>query len=117
MHAERILTEEINNLSRYNNILASPILALFVVLFYRNVVFAGRTFIIETAAKGTMPIGKPFKYKGVTPGFVTSDPGAIAWQIEPFNQFLLKSIKRDDSPLWNPYIGLAGNLSIGDTIS
>src|SRR5690349_14723814 len=114
MQTDRVFTPKIDNWSRYNNIYAALLLALILVLFYRDIVFSGRTFLIETAAKGTMPIGGPFKYKGETPGFVANDPGAIAWQIEPFNRFLSKSIKRGDLPLWNPYAGLAGNPLLAD---
>ena len=114
MQTDRIFTPKTDNWSRYSNIYAALILALILVLFYRDVVFSGRTFLIESAAQGTMPVGGPFKYKGVTPGFVANDPGAIAWQIEPFNRFLSKSIKRGDFPLWNPYAGLAGNPLLAD---
>jgi hypothetical protein len=74
------------------------------------VVFGGRTFLIETAALGTMPdpSSGPYKYQGVSPGFVAIDAGAIAWDGEPFNRFVSESVKRGDFPLWNPYAGLAG---------
>ena len=114
MHTDRVLTEKANRESQFNNLSAALILALFLVLFYRDVVFAGRTFLIETAAAGTMPHAGPYNYKGISPGFVVNDPGAIAWQIEPFNRFISRSIKRGDLPLWNPYAGLAGSPLLAD---
>jgi hypothetical protein len=69
---------------------------------------------METAALGTMPMNGPFKYEGGTPGFVANDPSAISLQIEPFNRFLSKSMKRGDFPLWNPYAGIAGNPLLAD---
>ena len=114
MAQHRFFTSKTYNLSRYHNISAALIILFVLILFYRDVVFAGRTFLMETAALGTMPVQGPFKYKGVTPGFVANDPSAISLQIEPFNRFLSKSVKRGDLPLWNPYAGLAGNPLLAD---
>jgi hypothetical protein len=69
---------------------------------------------METAAPGTMPHAGPYNYKGVAPGFVVNDAGAIAWQIEPFNKFISTSLKKGDFPLWNPYAGLAGSPLLAD---
>lgn len=97
------------------NFQAVLVLTLFLAVFYRDVVFLGKTFLMETAAPGTMPNNAgPYKYKGEAPGFVANDPGAIAWQIEPFNRFITKSIKNGDFPLWNPYAGLAGSPLLAD---
>lgn len=90
---------------------AAAIILIFVLaLFYRDVVFGGRTFLMETATWGTMPspsVG-PYNYHGVNPGFVAIDAGAIAWDGEPYNRFISQSIKRGDFPLWDPYTGPAG---------
>jgi hypothetical protein len=98
------------------NLRAALVLIFFLVIFYKDVVFYDKTFLIETAAAGTMPIpkGGPYNYDGVTPGFVANDPGAIAWQIEPFNKFISISFKKGDFPLWNPYAGLAGSPLLAD---
>src|SRR5688572_10340341 len=101
-------------LIKNKNLHAAGILILLLAIFYRDVVFAGRTFLMETAAPGTMPNAGPYKYKGTTPGFVAVDAGAIAWQIEPFNRFASKSVKKGDFPLWNPYAGLAGSPLLAD---
>ena len=113
MTLNAFFTSKTNNLSRYYNISAALIILFILILFYRDVVFAGRTFLMETATAGTLPNG-PAKYKGVTPGFVANDPLAISLQIEPFNRFVSKSIKRGDLPLWNPYGGVAGNPLLAD---
>ncbi len=106
----------INKLSGNQHLLAATVLLIILAIFYRDVVFLGRTFLIETAAPGTMPYppGGPYKYKGTAPGFVAIDPGAIAWQTEPFTRFISKALKRGDFPLWNPYAGLAGSPLLAD---
>src|SRR5215216_7289169 len=96
------------------NLLAGVILILILVAFYRDIVFEGRTFLMETAAAGTMPGGGPYKYEGTRPGFVANDPGAIALYGEPLNKFLSTSIKKGTIPLWNPYAGLAGSPLLAD---
>ena len=93
---------------------AITVFILFLVIFYRDVVFYGRTFLIETATTGTMPDAGPYNYNGIDPGFVANDPGAIAWQIEPFNRFISRSVKQGDFPLWNSYAGLAGGPLLAD---
>ena len=101
-------------LKQSKHLQAAIVLILVLVIFYRDVVFFNHTFLMETAAPGTMPSAGPYNYKGTKPGFVVNDPGAIAWQIEPFNRFISKSIKNRDFPLWNPYAGLAGDPLLAD---
>jgi hypothetical protein len=101
-------------LMKNKNLQAALVLMLFLILFYRDVVFYGKTFLIETASYGTMPGLGPYNYKGDKPGFVANDAGAIAWQTEPFNRFISTSLKRGDFPLWNPYAGLAGSPLLAD---
>jgi Bacterial membrane protein YfhO len=84
------------------------------MVFYKDVAFHGQTFLMETAARGTMPGAGPYKYEGVQPGFVVNDAGAIAWYREPFNRFISTSVKKGDFPLWNPYAGLAGSPLLAD---
>ncbi len=101
-------------LGRRQSFLATLLLLFVLAFFYRDVVFYGRTFLMETAAPGTMPEAGPYNYRGIAPGFAANDPGAIAWQIEPFNKFISTSIKRGGFPLWNPYAGLAGSPLLAD---
>src|SRR5689334_386839 len=104
----------INKFEHRQHLIAASLLLVILLIFYRDVVFYHRTFLMETAAPGTMPHAGPYNYKGVAPGFVVNDPGAIAWQIEPFNKFISTSIKKGDFPLWNPYAGLAGSPLLAD---
>ena len=101
-------------LGRNQYFLAASMLLAILVIFYRDVVFYQRTFLMETAAHGTMPKAGPYNYQGEGLGFVANDPGAIAWQIEPYNRFISKSIKKADFPLWNPYAGPAGSPLLAD---
>jgi hypothetical protein len=96
------------------NLQAAFVLMFFLVIFYKDVVFYGKTFLIETATTGTMPKGGPYNYDGIKPGFVANDPGAIAWVKEPLSRFISKSTKNGDFPLWNPYSGLAGTPLLAD---
>jgi hypothetical protein len=102
------------SLIKNRNLHAAAILFLLLATFYRDVVFFGRTFLMESAAPGTMPNAGPYQYEGNKPGFVATDPGAIAWDMEPFNRFISKSVKNGDFPLWNPYAGLAGTPLFAD---
>ena len=117
---KQLLSSEIFNIRtinvKYQSLLASAIFIVALSFFYKDVVFFGRTFLIETADAGTMPTPSdgPYNYKGVKPGFVARDTGAIAWLLEPFNRFISESIKKGDFPLWNPYSGLAGSPLFAD---
>ena len=96
------------------NLSAAAILIFILVAFYSDVIFGGRTFLMETAVAGTMPRAGPYKYEGTRPGFVVNDGGAIAWYGEPLNRFISRSMQRGDFPLWNPYAGLAGSPLLAD---
>jgi hypothetical protein len=87
---------------------AVAILVIILAIFYRDVVFEGRTFLMETAVQGTMPNAGPYNDHDKTTGFVVNDAGANAWFGEPLNKFISESIKQGDFPLWNPYAGPAG---------
>ena len=93
---------------------AVVILVFVLVAFYSDVVFGGRTFLMETAALGTMPGAGPYHYEGAQPGFVVNDAGAIAWYGEPLNRFISRSVQKGNFPLWNPYAGLAGSPLLAD---
>lgn len=96
------------------NLLASIFLILILIIFYRDIVFGGRTFLIETNAPGTMPGDGPYKYAGNKDGFVAIDAGSNAWVNEPYNKFLSIEVKKGNFPLWNPYAGLAGSPFLAD---
>jgi len=93
---------------------AIAVLIIVLALFYRDVVFNGRTFLMETAVQGTMPNAGPYNDPDKTTGFVVNDAGANAWFGEPLNKFVSESVKQGDFPLWNPYAGLAGNPLLAD---
>ncbi len=101
---------------RREDLLAAGALLILLLVFYRDVVFEGRTFLMETAVQGTMPNDGPYNYTGVQPGFVANDRGAIGWQQEPLNRFVSNSLRRGDFPLWNPYTGLAGSPMLADGV-
>ncbi len=107
-------TNILKALIKHQTLQVACILVLFLVIFYRDVVLYGRTFLMETAVPGTMPNAGPYNYHGRTPGFVAYDGGAIAWYKEPFNRFVSESVKKGDFPLWNPYAGLAGSPLLAD---
>lgn len=95
------------------HLLAAGIFIVALAFFYSDVVFFGRTFLMESTVSWTTFEG-PYNYQGVQPGFVSEDAGAIAWYGEPYTKFIGDSIKKGDFPLWNPYIGLAGGPIFAD---
>jgi hypothetical protein len=114
MRPENIGKSLVDRFKGKQHYLSGTILVVILGLFYRDIILEGRTFLMETAARGTMPQAGPYNYKGVSPGFVANDPGAIASQTEPFNRFISASLKQGDFPLWNPYAGLAGSPLLAD---
>jgi hypothetical protein len=101
---------------RRENLIAFAILVFVLVTFYREVVFNGKTFLMEGMAPGTLPDG-PYHYTGAIPYQFPLDPGAIAWFYEPLNKFISESVKKGDFPVWNPYSGLAGAPIFADGIN
>jgi hypothetical protein len=114
MNKNRDFTDIVDRLSYNHHFLAAILLLFVLVSFYEDVVFSNKTFLMETAAPGTMPHAGPYNYRGVSPRFAAHDAGAIAWQIEPFNRFISTSLRKGDFPLWNPYAGLAGSPLLAD---
>lgn len=114
MKAIKSFVYAINNQGRNQNLLAIIVFTMLLGLIYRDVIFYGRTFLMETATAGTMGFSGPYRYKGEQPGFVANDPAALALFSEPMNRFFSNSIKKGDFPLWNPYAGLAGGPFLGD---
>jgi hypothetical protein len=99
--------------SNHKHFVAFVILAAVLIFFYRDVVFGGKTFLMENLTSGTMSNG-PFNYHEAAPVQAAIDPGAIAWINEPYNRFISRSIQKGDFPLWNPYSGLAGAPILAD---
>src|SRR5258706_6002862 len=114
MNKIKRFNDMVDELRRNQHLLAAILLLFVLAIFYRDVVFNGKTFLMETAAPGTMPNAGPYNYKGVSTGFVVNDSGAIAWAKEPLNRYISKSVKNGDFPLWNPYAGLAGSPLFAD---
>jgi hypothetical protein len=76
----------------YDNVLAAIFLIVVLMLFYRDVVFGGRTFLTQSASSSE--------------NTSFADPGAIAWQLEPYNYRASNLVKAGYLPLWNPSAGL-----------
>lgn len=110
----RIVFKRLHDLYRNQHLRAAVLLAVVLAFFYRDVIFEGRTFLMQIAAPGTMPSGGGYRYDGIQPRFAANDPGAIAWMAEPLNRFIAVSLKNGDFPLWNPYAGLAGTPLLAD---
>lgn len=110
----RMVFKRLHDLYRNRHLRAALLLAIILAFFYRDVVFGGRTFLMQIAAPGTMPGGGGYRYDGSQPRFAANDPGAIAWMAEPLNRFISTSLKNGDFPLWNPYAGLAGAPLLAD---
>ncbi len=81
----------------YDSVLAAIFLILVLMLFYRDVVFGGRTFLILSNIRED------------TPGTIyasVADPAAIAMLLEPYNYRASNLVKSGYLPLWNPSAGL-----------
>jgi hypothetical protein len=107
--------------SHVEHLLAAVVLALCLTLFYRDIVFGGRTFLQLGFAPGTMPIsagGGAYNYPGDPKDLNVplADPGAIAWVGEPSQRLGTKLFATNDSALWNPHVGL-GDVFLADGYS
>lgn len=104
-------------------LLASLVIIVGLVVFYRDIVFGGHTFLMENTTYGTMPPSTnsplgPYGYPGNNPNAVNTvlDPGAIAWEGEPVSRVISKILSSWEIPLWNPYTAL-GEPFLGDGVS
>jgi hypothetical protein len=107
--------------SHAEHLLAAVVLALCLMLFYRDIVFGGRTFLQLGFAPGTMPVsagGGAYNYPGNLQDLNVhlADPGAIAWVGEPSQRLGTKLLTTRDSVLWNPHVGL-GDVFLADGYS
>lgn len=103
------------NLSRSKStitLLALLILVSVLAVFYRDVVFGGRTFLSLQTTAGTMPYltsgGGAYEYPGDINTFsgAPMDVGTVAWLKEPDLFYSRKEFQKGHLPLWSPYQGL-----------
>jgi len=110
---------------RHNHFFLAVLVLLGALLFfYRDVVFGGRTFLIEGSFNsGTMPLplSGPYGYDGPRQP-VYWDAGAIANEMEPWQRYIGKTYQAGAIPLWNPHQGLGvplhanGNAGVFDPL-
>lgn len=90
---------------RREGLQAAALLALVIALAFWNVVFLGRTLLTSDIAAGTLPSGA-YGYSGPRVAtFPVIDPGASAWQYEPYVKLLHEDLVKGRLPLWDPYVG------------
>src|SRR5690349_12426100 len=97
---------------RHEHLLAAILIVAALLIFYRDVVFGGHTFLMENTTAGTMPENGPFNYSGklpeagesITPPVI--DPGAIAWEGEAYNRRAGQIVRNGEIPLWNKNAGM-----------
>jgi hypothetical protein len=84
---------------------ALAILAFVIVMAFWNVVFLGRTLVTSNIAAGAVPSGA-YGYSGPrVASLPVMDPGASAWQYEPYVKILHDDLRKGWLPLWDPYVG------------
>lgn len=85
---------------------AAIILAGLLALFYRDVVFMGRTFLMGPLVPGVTSDG-PYGYEAAqTADIIIGDGGAIGWAMEPWSFYINQLFQRGELPLWNPHQGI-----------
>jgi hypothetical protein len=118
----RIIKQALIQFVRSEHVLATCILLIALAVFYRDVVFDGRSFLLQNFASGTMPQSAgagAFGYPGESSannGLPVKDPGANAWFSEPDSRRTPEIIANGEIPLWNPSAGL-GEPMLADGIS
>lgn len=102
----------------WRSVVGIAVPVVLVAVAFRDVVFSNRTFSTSWEAMGTNGFIAPFGYSVRFPvdGY-RLDPGASAWQFEPWAQVVHGIVGQGQWPLWNPYQGggapLAANMSSG----
>jgi hypothetical protein len=94
------------------------VLALILLIFYREIAFEGKTFLIENKVSGVMPSG-PYGYLAQetdTTGNHARDTGAIAWGYEPSTKYFRDRLRQGEFALWKNNPGLGSPL-IADGMS
>jgi len=93
-------------LLRHQTLLAALILTAALGVFYHDVIFEGRTFLMESIVPGVTRTG-PYGYTGGDDvDTLVGDGGAIGWAMEPWSFLINQLYKRGELPLWNPHQGL-----------
>jgi hypothetical protein len=84
---------------------ATILIIIAILIFYYDVTFGGRTFLMLNTISGTMPPtqgGSAYGYPGEKPtGAIVRDPGAIAWVYEPAQRNTSRIMQTGKIPLWN----------------
>ena len=104
---ERNLLATSKNKRRNETLFAALVIVAMLLVVYRDVVFGGKTFLIEGSSESTMPAPAlgPYGYDG-TRNSRLWDEQAPSLTGEPFDQFIMQSYQRGDLPIWNPHQGL-----------
>src|ERR1051326_5968858 len=81
-----------------------------MVIFYRGILFQGRTFLVEGGVNETMPLSEfsqagAYGYSGPLNEYEL-DKAAKAWAGQPFDRYSAESYQAGEIPLWNPYEGI-----------
>src|ERR1700704_148307 len=79
-----------------------------VLIAYREVAFAGKTFDTSALTAGVSGYN-PARAPKINAFRV--DPGASAWQMMPWAQVTHRQFSRGKVPLWNPYQGAGAPLA------
>jgi fibro-slime domain-containing protein len=79
------------------------VLVIWILLFFYDIVFQGKTLMTTNSVPGTMNVGA-YNYKGHQPPAIhVIDPAASAQIHEPSTQLTSLLYKRNIIPLWNPH--------------
>ncbi len=96
----------VHPLLRNQTLLAALILTAVLGVFYHDVIFEGRTFLMESIVSGVTRTG-PYNYTGGDDvDTLVGDGGAIGWAMEPWSFLINQLYKQGELPLWNPHQGL-----------
>src|SRR5690349_21763782 len=85
------------------HLLAAVLLIVALSIFYRDIIFGGRTFLLLNAANGTLPtsMGSAYGYPETQSDLAVLDP-ANAWVNEPYQRRIGKILASGEVPLWIP---------------
>jgi hypothetical protein len=92
-------------INKRQSLLVMAALSVLLLVTFGPVIFGGRTLLTSAFCPGTMPTG-PYHYPGPPPPLPVIDPGASAWQNEPWAAEIRKEYGRGNWPLWNPHSGV-----------
>lgn len=84
------------------NLLIASILSLFLIVFFYDVIFLGKTFKVSTANAQAMPYGV-YGQKENRPAYIPVNGTDASVLEEPVYEFIKKNLRRGVLPLWNPH--------------